>query len=757
LILPRQCKVIALWISPVLGACSLVPLPCPRLDSLSKIVRQTAHSRARVSRSLSLGWGLLRRNLWVWPLLAAGMLAVAGLRIRGDIEMAAQMEMADGLEATLNSNVEALKLWLETEEQQALAAASEVEIRRLAGELNRLAALPDSAALVQSPLQEEFKSALRPILAGKHFAGYILLDRDRRILASDRTELIGQVRATNYDLVARTLEKGATVTPPVPSAVLMPGSDGTLRAGQPTMFALAAQRDLTGNIVGVLGLRIRPDEDFVRILQIGRSGVRGDTFAFDKDGLLLSESRVTPELIRLGLVPDVPGARSQLTVSLRDPGVDMTSGARPARPRSEQPLTVMAVSATNGNSGQNVTGYRDYRGVPVVGAWTWLGEYGMGVATEKEVAKAYGSLVILRRAFWSLFGLLAASSVLILVFSLAMDRVQRAAQKAVLEAKQLGQYQLEEKLGEGGMGVVYRGCHRMLRRATAIKLLHPDKTTDDTIQRFEREVQLTCQLNHPNTIAIYDYGRTPEGVFYYAMEYLDGVNLDSLVRRYGPQPEGRVISILRQICGSLAEAHEIGLVHRDIKPANIVLSRRGGECDVAKVLDFGLVKAVDSKKESSLTSAGAVIGTPLYMSPEAVDSPDRIDGRSDLYAVSSVGYFLLTGTPPFEGQSIIEICMHHARTPPEPPSQRLKRAVSPDLEAALLKGLAKNPLERFQTAREFSAALAACPAAATWTSGMADAWWQAHAQHGDSPPGGPTTAAIANAVTVELAAGVAAT
>jgi serine/threonine protein kinase len=517
------------------------------------------------------------------------------------------------------------------------------------------------------------------------------------------------------------------------------------------MFALAAQRDLTGDVIGALGLRIRPEEDFVRILQIARPGKSGETYAFDSQGLLLSESRFTKDLIHLGLVPDQPTARSQLTLSIRDPGVDLTKGHHPVKPRSEQPLTQMAASAVSGESGRNVEGYRDYRGVPVVGAWTWLDNYGMGVATEKDVAEAYRSLYILRRAFWSLFGLLAASSVLILLFTLAIARVEKAAQNAVLEAKELGQYQLEAKLGEGGMGVVYRGRHRMMRRPTAIKLLHPDKTTDDTIARFEREVQLTCQLNHPNTISIYDYGRTPEGIFYYAMEFLDGINLDTLVVRYGPQSEGRVIHILRQVCGSLAEAHEISLVHRDIKPANIVIGRRGGESDVAKVLDFGLVKAIDSKKESSLTSAGAVIGTPLYMSPEAIESPDRVDGRSDLYSVAALGYFLLTGTPPFDGKGVIEICMHHSRTPPQRPSERLKRPVSPDLEAVLLKGLAKNPHDRFPTAREFAEALAACSSAGDWDSRKAETWWQSITV-GVKSSVGPPTAGINQAVTVVLAA-----
>jgi len=207
------------------------------------------------------------------------------------------------------------------------------------------------------------------------------------------------------------------------------------------------------------------------------------------------------------------------------------------------------------------------------------------------------------------------------------------------------------------------------------------------------------------------------------MEFLDGITLESLVTRYGPQSEGRVIHLLRQICGSLAEAHGIGLVHRDIKPANIMVGHRGGESDVVKVLDFGLVKAVDAKKESSITSAGAVIGTPLYMSPESIENPDRVDSRSDLYSMAAVGYFLLTGTPPFDGTNVLEICMHHARTPPQRPSERLKRDISPDLEEVLLKGLAKTGPQRFDTARDFAAALKRCASTDQWSIPQADEWW----------------------------------
>lgn len=362
-----------------------------------------------------------------------------------------------------------------------------------------------------------------------------------------------------------------------------------------------------------------------------------------------------------------------------------------------------------------------------------MSEYGFGVATEVDVAEAYRPLYILRYAFWGQFVLLAVGSIAIFVFTVIVSRLNRTARKAALEAKQLGQYELEEKIEEGGMGVVYKACHSMLRRPTAVKLLDIDKTTDAAIARFEREVRLTSQLNHPNTIAVYDYGRTPEGIFYYAMEYLDGFPLDALVKKHGPLPEGRVIHILEQLCGSLIEAHGVGLIHRDVKPANIIINARGGMFDVVKLLDFGLVKAVDAHKGASLTVAGSITGTPLYVSPEGIEHPDDVDARSDLYAVGAVGYFLLTGQPLFEGQSVVEICMHQVQTAPVPLSERLGSAISADLENVILKCLEKQPSERPQNAMELLMALTACRSAGCWTTEDAQRWWQ------DSPAEAPTS------------------
>jgi hypothetical protein len=322
--------------------------------------------------------------------------------------------------------------------------------------------------------------------------------------------------------------------------------------------------------------------------------------------------------------------------------------------------------------------------------------------------------------------------------------------REVRRAERLGQYTLEQKIGEGAMGVVYRARHAMLRRPTAVKLLPPERAGETALKRFEREVQLTAQLTHPNTVAVYDFGRTPDGVFYYAMELLDGINLEDLVRRFGAQPEGRVIHVLRQVASALAEAHALGLVHRDIKPANVILGIRGGDPDVAKVVDFGLVTRLDTGDASALTTldtAPVIAGTPLYLAPEAISSPDQVDGRSDLYSLAAVGYLLLTGQPLFEARTLVELCAHHLHTPPTPPSIRLGRAVDAALEEALLRCLSKQPADRPGSALALHELLGDSPAARAWTMDQARAWWRVHGTEISRQPPAP---ADPDAVTIAV-------
>jgi predicted Ser/Thr protein kinase len=332
-----------------------------------------------------------------------------------------------------------------------------------------------------------------------------------------------------------------------------------------------------------------------------------------------------------------------------------------------------------------------------------------------------------------------------------VSKVIYGLRRKVQQAQRLGQYTLEEKVAEGGMGVVYRARHAMLRRPTAVKLLPPGRAGEHNLKRFEREVQLTSILTHPNTVAIYDYGRTPDGVFYYAMEYLDGTNLEDLVRAHGAQPEARVVHVLRQICGSLDEAHGIGLIHRDIKPANVILCSRGGAADVVKVVDFGLVRDLHGTEEVALTSERAIAGTPMYLSPEAIRAPDTVDARSDLYAVGGVAYFLLTGQPVFEGRSLVEVCGHHLHTEPVPPSRRAGITIDRALEACVLACLEKDPQRRPQTAHALGDLLAAS-GVARWTEEDARAWWASRTS--PRPTAAPPTVGLSESMTVDVASRV---
>ncbi len=345
-------------------------------------------------------------------------------------------------------------------------------------------------------------------------------------------------------------------------------------------------------------------------------------------------------------------------------------------------------------------------------------------------------------AYAALFGALAV------LLSTKTSSVIYGLRQTVREARRLGPYTLVEKIGEGGMGAVYRASHALLRRPTAIKILPPQRAGEMDLARFEREVQMTSQLTSPHTVSVYDYGRTPDGLFYYAMEYLDGIDLDELVRRDGPMPAGRVVHVLRQVCEALGEAHRAGLIHRDVKPANILLCERGGRFDVAKVVDFGLVKSVTGS-DAGVTLENTAPGTPHYMAPEALSSPDRIDARSDVYSLGATAYFLLTGRPVFEG-ALGEILGRLLREIPPAPSLRLGKPVPASLDALILAALAKKPEDRPESAEAFQSALAAMASGdgAEWTAAEAEGWWRARGAQvrarrsgGGRPPeaGGPRT------------------
>lgn len=682
-----------------------------------------------LARTATLTGVFLKRQIWVWPIIAVVLLSIVGFTVRSAIESTMKKNLRSELRTLLSVETEMLKTWFEFQSKNAETLANDLKVRESVYQLLADAEPTPPPTQVQhdSAVHQHLQEELGPVMSSHNYSSYFVADKSKRIISGSHAALLGRQEIAEYDnFLDRALDGETVVCSPFSSVVMIKNITGHVRTGEPTMYVCAPVRDTNFQVVAALALQIRPEREFTRILQLGRIGESGETYAFDKMGVMVSNSRFDSDLILLGLLPDQEHTRSILNLLVRDPQGNVTEGYRPKQRRRKLPLTRMAADAIAGNSGVDVEGYRDYRGVPVVGAWAWMPKYGIGVTTEIDVAEAFHPLTILQRTFWGLYALLILSSVAIFVFTLVVARLQREARKAAIEAQQLGQYTLEEKLGAGAMGVVYKGHHSMLRRPTAIKLLDADTVNDTSIQRFEREVQITCQLNHPNTIAIFDYGRTPEDVFYYAMEYLDGIDLQALVDEYGPQHEARVVHILLQMCGSLYEAHSQGLVHRDIKPANVMLNRRGGEPDVVKVLDFGLVKAIDEKKQSGSTRAGSLTGTPLYMSPEAIQSPMGVDARSDIYAVGAVGYFLLTGEPVFDAANIVELCQKHVDEVPVPPSTRLGKDISSELENALLASLEKSRAKRPQTARDLARLLKKCPVASAWSIEDADAWWGKH-------------------------------
>ncbi len=691
-----------------------------------------------MSRVLTRAPMLLSQHFWIWPLVGAILISIMGIWTRALVESAVKEELAARLQTLLAADIAALKLWLSEQESNAKSYASDVRIQEAIVDLARSSQNADlsTTTLSNSDAARTLKLYLLPLIESQRYLDYVVIGMDRRILASPHAALIGRNMPPGYDSFVRRAMAGlAVVSRPFARELTI-----SQRAAGPTMFVATPVKNTNGVIIAVLGLRMRPEEEFSQIFSVARMGESGEAYAFDRRGIMLTPSRFDIELKSLGLIPDVPEATAILNLRLSvhatnsapavAVGTNKTGHASATEvlaihqrrlEESRTPLTRMAADAVKGSDGCDVDGYLNYRGIEVVGAWAWLPEFGLGVATEVGADEAFQTLYLVRRAFLTLFLLLVLSGAAIFAFSLLVERLKTTARRSVLAARRLGQYALVQEIGRGANGMVYRARHSLLRRPVAIKILSPDLTNDSTAERFEHEVQMTSQLTHPNTVAIYDYGRTPEGLFYYAMEYLSGIDLDRLVREFGPQPEGRVIHILRQVCGSLAEAHRLGLIHRDIKPANIVLTRRGGVCDLVKVLDFGLVK--QANRTSTGLATEAVVGTPHFMPPEAIERPTAVDPRSDLYSAAAVGYWLLTGKTLFDGSNVDSLLSRQVKDAPLAPSERSGLQISPDLERAIMRCLSKNPDDRPGTAGTFDAELANCVSAGTWTTTEADKWW----------------------------------
>ena len=643
-----------------------------------------------------------RRSWWL-PISVALLLAVAGVWTRVSMERAQRAEMRKTLEGFAKLCAERVERWLDKQVRNAETMASRADIADIAAKLAKL----DNDELADSPLQAAFTERVRDIVEANEYIGHGLIGPGGRLLASRRSEFLGRPLPPLQPYLAT--ERSAVVTRPL------------LVDGQLAMIVLAR----IGDSESWIGFKIDPRK-FTERLDAGSLAESIETYAFDADTRLISYSRFEDDLREIGLLGEHD--RSILNIQIRNPGGNMVEGFKPTGPLRALPPTRMVASAlalaeTPGRKSvieSDIDGYNDYRGVPVVGAWTWLKTYDFGVTTEQDVAEAYATLNILRRNQWVLFAMLALAAVGAALYNLKVQRMRAR----VSAAQQLGQYTLGAKIGSGGMGEVYKATHAMLKRPTAIKLLPPQLADNERRVRFEREVQHTAQLAHHNTVAIYDYGTSPDGAFYYAMEFVDGITLFEMVERTGPVPAARVVHLLKQACGSLAEAHGMGIIHRDIKPANLMITHKTGMWDHLKVLDFGLVKVLGGGETIDVTVPGNVLGTPRYISPEGIRDTESVDARSDLYALGAVGYFLMAGAHLFEGETVIEIINQHLNTEPTRPSERANRELHKGLEDVILWCLKKDPDERPISAEALFDRLDALQDLGIWGRDESNVWWR---------------------------------
>jgi tRNA A-37 threonylcarbamoyl transferase component Bud32 len=590
---------------------------------------------------------------------------------------------ATGLRTLLNTQVGTLEQWVAERRHEAEQLAASDDLGRQVQGLV-LGRGGDPGRISRVVLDRAASIGITAVL---------LVAPDGRILAASESERIGSRVSTDFlaHMASALRGKSAFVRPYV----------GTASAGRaPGRAWMAAPVRLSGNkVVAVLALGSPVEKGFASLFSAARLGQSGEALAFDAEGWLLSPSRKALELEQRGLAPRlVLPAGEQATLLVRQ---------------------AVAASAKGGD-GLLLDPYESYLGREVIGAWRWLRDMDIGVAVEIEASEAYAPLVYLQVGFMVVLLLLFA---VWLAGFLAPETLATLLRRGV-QGRQMGPYRLLRQIGEGAISNVYLAQHRMLKRPAAVKVLKQQATTEEWTARFQREVQLSSNLHHPNTIAIYDYGTGSAGEFWYAMEYLEGLSLSDLVERYGPVPPSRTAHILRQACASLWEAHSCGLVHRDIKPQNIMLCDIRGERDVVKVLDFGLVKQIDGEDTRDLTAHMRILGTPLYMSPERIRNPADADGRADIYALGAVGFFLLTGKRLFDTETEHDLTYHVLHEIPRLASDCSPFAVPVELDALIGRCLEKDAARRPQTIAEMASALDSVLVHQPWRRDQIEAWWQ---------------------------------
>ena len=650
--------------------------------------------------------------------LGAGAAAAIALStwIYVDVQRELQKLAASNLRAVLDAEASALETWIREKQVNVDRWSKDARVIGAANAMNHQglhSVAGDSAAALaacRGVISDALVNAIDALRQSDAADGASLVDRSGRVLAARTREYCGLTLTPERLRQLKPVFDGQSVFAPPMSEREWLSAAPNAEARRPLVWFAAPVRNEAGEIIAALNIGKLAAARFSTSLLAARPGSTGEAYAFDARGRLLSESRFRLELERNGAIK--PGDSTILSVRL--------DGSEEDTPQHWTTLAALArdgIARTDGElTGEVLEPYRNYVGQSVVGAWRWLPQYGFGIAVEAGRDEVFAPLRRVEAAY-RLIAVLAGLVLLALLAATLWIQVLRGQRD---EARQLGSYELLEQIAEGGMASVWRAQHRLLKRPVAIKLLALRVANDEGLARFEREVRLASQLMHPNTVAIFDYGRSPAGELFCAMELLDGITVQQLVEQYGSQPAARVAHAMHGIAGSLSEAHERGLVHRDIKPANVMLCQRGADFDIVKVLDFGLVKSVSEPHTRDLTRALRVLGTPSYMAPERIEHPESADARSDIYSLGALGYFMLTGCPPYQAGDDLALAYKVVNAPV--PTLEGDDLLSKLIQDCLRKSIDARPQSTQEVLDRLDEVLHEVP----WTPADARSWWANH-------------------------------
>jgi len=648
-------------------------------------------------------------------ILVGGAISVLSILIAqnwalGHLETHLKAETGRTLKAALDLRVSGLRGWAARQRERAQKVAADPTLISGVAALIELSRQPEGLKerLLTSPAYRtvsERMSQVAPELGGR---GFVVIDPSGLDLCAETEDIVGRVVTPSGAAYVRRMVLGEwVVSRPYPDRQFAMGLDPDYK--NPVMFVGGPILDASGRILAMAVFRFSP----TRFYEFLAPEV-GEFLAFDEKHLLLNDIADVDTLRALGMIPD---SGTAFRAMLRDPGVELQLGQAPASRTDSWPPTLMNRSAVQGIDAVDDVGHRDLRGQMVLAAWNWLPEWEMGVGYQMPLDRVLAPTGPVRTTFRVLLAVPVFLSIGLLVATRHFRFRRRSPEDGAF-----GSYVLERPIGKGGMAEVFLARHAYLKRPAAVKILSETNPDAATVERFGREARLASRLGHPNTIQVFDYGETPDGRLFFAMEYVKGLNLAQLLTLGGPLPVARVIYLLKQIAGSLEEAHQLGLLHRDLKPSNIMVGSKGWLGDVVKVLDFGIACSVSGGSEDHTRSV-ALVGTPAFIAPERIRTPQEMDLRSDIYSFGAVAFHLLTGRNVFEAAGPTEL-IYQVMSAPRPSPSRLRGEALPEtLEQLVLDCLAIDADARPENFRAILDTLTRVTPPDRWSQDEARFWW----------------------------------